>query len=121
MKISQLSTDEATALLIEILPYVDNLVNDEAFCKEIARKTEFKSTIGDFMMQGAQKIVALLPIILKSHKNDLYCILGAVYKMPPEKIGKQKLSETANQIKEIMKDEDLVGFFKSHGDAETKK
>ena len=121
MKISQLSTDEATALLLEIMPFVDNLVSDEEFCKEIAKKTEFRSTLGDFMVQGAQKIVTLVPVILKNHKNDFYGIISAIYKIPPEKIGKQTLTETVNQVKELLKDEDLIGFFKLHGDAEVKK
>jgi hypothetical protein len=115
MKISELTTDEAAYTLCELVPYVNNIVVDENLVNALSDKinSEGAKTKAEVMLFGAEKINKLMPIIFKTHKEDVFGILAVLRSCTVEEIAKQNVIKTAIQIKEIINDKELVSFFKS--------
>lgn len=118
-KLSQLSTDECLDLLCAATPYVMNIVSDEELTKTIGKaiKTENMTRAG-VLIAGAEKLSSLVPIIAKTHRSDLYGIVAAVNNVEPEKIAKQNVIHTGIQIRDIIKDKELMSFFRSFAESE---
>lgn len=116
MKLSDLTTDQSLNVLCEITPFVSNIVKDDEIINTIGKAIDTKkmTKIGVFMA-GIDRIAALVPSLLQTHRSDVYGILASVNMTKPEKISKQKLTETMAQINEVVHDEDLITFFKSFG------
>lgn len=115
MKISNLTTDEALDVLCEITPYVENILSDEELLEELKNKVEDgkKLTRAEVYAYGIEKINSLVKILLKKRRDDVYGILGALNNVPKEEIAKQNFITTGNQIREVIKDKELMDFFKS--------
>ena len=60
-----------------------------------------------------QKIGQWIPLILKKHREDTLGILAAVNETTVEAVKKQSVLKTMRQIQEIVKDKDMLNFFKS--------
>ena len=118
-KLSQLSTDECLDLLCAATPYVMNIVSDEELTKTIGKaiKTENMTRAG-VLIAGAEKLSSLVLIIAKTHRSDLYGIVAAVNNVEPEKIAKQNVIYTGIQIRDIIKDKELMSFFRSFAESE---
>lgn len=112
MKIAEFTTDEGLDVLCEITTPLGNIVNDQALVKALQNKTEKGLSEAEYMLKGTQMISEIIPVVLKTHRDDLYHILGALNKKSVEEIGSQSIIETVNQIKELMGDKDLQSFFK---------
>ncbi len=115
MRISEMETGQICDLLCEITPYVEGIVKDEELLAEL-RKTITKDEISnraELLALGAAKASKLIPIILKKRKSDLFGILGALNGKTAEEIEKQNFIKTMSQIREIVKDKELIDFFKS--------
>ena len=69
------------------------------------------------MLLGAQKITAVIPLLLKTHRHDIYAILSIVGEKSVEDVAAQNIMATMWQMKELLNDKELVSFFKSwaHG------
>ncbi len=119
MKISKLSTDEALDLFCRITPYVTNIVSDEALMDTIgsALNTEGMTKAG-IMIAAAEKVTALVPIVLRNHRADVYGIVAAVNGMEPDEIARQNFLKTSVQIRDICRDKELVSFFRSFAQQE---
>ena len=115
MKLSQMTTDKATDVLCEIAPYFMNIVTDEELVGELKSAIDFKetNTMAEKIALTVGKISKILPILLKKRKTDLFGILGALNEKSVEEIAKQNILKTMSQIKDISKDKELLGFFKS--------
>lgn len=121
MRLSDLTTDETLDVLCEITPCVERIIKDENIIGTIGKAVDTKGmTQTGMLMAGLEKIGAVVPMLLRDHRKDIYLILGAVNKADAEEISAQKLSKTLEQIDEIIHDEDLLRFFKSFGRAEQK-
>ena len=120
MRLSELTTDESLDALCLLTPYINNIIIDQSLAEELRRKIDPKQTKtkAEVMLEGARKINAVVPIILKNHRADVYGILSVVNKKPLELIGKQNFLVTAAQIRELVKDKALVDFFKSCAEQE---
>lgn len=120
MKISELSTNEGVNVLCELSPYVLNITSDEELLAELktavsAGKT---TTQAEWIALGVAKIAKLIPIIFKKRKDDVFGILAVMNGKSVEQVKKQNLLVTAKQIKELIKDKDLLDFFVSCADSE---
>lgn len=116
MKLSKLTTDETLDVLCEITPCVERIVKDESIINTIGTAVDTKGmTKTGVLMAGLDRIGALVPVLLKDHREDIYHILGAVNRVDPAQIAAQKLTVTLAQIDEVLHDEDLLIFFKSFG------
>lgn len=113
-KISELTTEEAVDYLCEMTPYVANISADEELLKVLREKLEgaAKASRAEIYTFGAAKITKLVPILLKTHRNDVFGVLSVANGVPVEEIGKQNIMETMKQVKELCADEELLSFFK---------
>lgn len=116
MKFSDLTTDQSLNVLCEITPFVSNIVKDDKIVNTIGKATDTKkmTKVGVFMA-AVDRISALVPSLLQTHRADVYGILAAVNMTKPEKIAAQKLTDTMAQINELVRDEELITFFRSFG------
>lgn len=121
MKLSDLTTDETLDVLCEITPCVERIVKDEGIIGTIGKAVDTNGlTQAGVLMTGLEKIGAVVPALLKTHRADLYHILGAVNRMEPAEIAAQKLTVTLTQIDDVLHDEDLLTFFRPFGRRERK-
>lgn len=116
MKLSELTTDETLDVLCEITPCVERIVKDEKIINIAGKAIDTKGmTQTGVLMSALDRIGALVPAMLKDHRSDIYCILGAVNRIDPAQIAAQKLTETLAQIDDVFHDEELLSFFRSFG------
>ena len=122
MKISELSTDRAADVLCEVSVYALPILSDEELMDTLKKKIDSTGTMtrAEVLAEGAAKIGALVPIVLKKHKTDVFGLLAVLNETTAEKIAAQNIIETLRQAKDIAKDRDLLDFFKSCAQEETK-
>ena len=115
MKLSEMTTDRAMDVLCEITPCIANITADEELLAELRNAIEPKAvkTKAELMVKGVEKITKLAPIVLKKRKADVFGILAALNEKTAEEIGKQNIIATMAQVREVVKDKDLMDFFKS--------
>lgn len=120
MKLSEISTERAVDVLCELTPYISNIVTDEDLVAEIRKSIDPKNAANrlELYAMGVEKINKLIPIVFKARKEDVFGIIGVLNEKSPEEISRQNFLVTANQIREIVKDKDLIGFFKSCAEVE---
>lgn len=114
MKLSEFNTNEAADVLCEITPLLDNICTDEALVEKIGKAIDQTgmSKYGLYM-ETLHRLSNATPVLLRTHRLDVFGILGLLNKKTIDEIGAQPLMETLNQIKEMLQDEELVAFFGS--------
>ena len=115
MKISELTTNEGLDVLCEITPYLGAIVTDDELVAELKRKTDVsnESTQAQVWAAALDKLTKLMPIILKTHRSDVYGIVGAVNGKTEDEIARQGFIKTASEIRDIINDKEFKDFFKS--------
>ena len=115
MKISQLSTDRAMDVLCEIAAPVTAIVTDEEIINELKSAVDFDkaNTMAEKVALITAKFTKILPLILKKRKFEVFCVLASLNEKTVEEISAQNIIRTMSQIKDIAKDKELLGFFKS--------
>ncbi len=115
-KLSEFGTDECLDVLCEITPHIVNIVSDEEIMNAIGKPMD-KTTVTKVgvMLLGAQKITAVVPLLLKTHRADIYAILSVMGGKSVEEVAKQSTMATLWQIKTLSEDKELLSFFKSWG------
>lgn len=115
MKLSELSTDQALDALCELTPYISNITSDEELVKTLGKVIEFdenQNMYGRFALLTG-RAGELAPLLLKTHRADVYGILSVVNQRSAADIAAQKITVTIQQIREVFQDEDMLHFFKS--------
>lgn len=119
---SELSTDEALEVVLQIAQPITNLIDDEALVKEMQKSMPKGETTRIAMQRfGLAKIVKLLNIALKQHREDVYAILAPFNGLTLEEIGKQNFLITCKQVYDLVNDKGFVDFFKSYLGGEQNK
>lgn len=120
MKISQMTTEQATDVLCELTPSITEILSDTELIGELnkAVNAEEVKTMGAKIVLFGEKITKIVPILLKKKRKCVYRILGVLNEKTVDEISKQNFLTTALQIREITKDKDLIDFFKSCRDSE---
>lgn len=134
MKLSELSTDRAADALCELAPYVANIIEDEEIISALDRampkkpdgeeptggekneEEKVRANRSDGFATGLRmfgEIGRMAPVLLKTHRPDVYGILSVMNERPAAEIAAQKLTETMRQVKELFRDGEFVAFFKS--------
>lgn len=106
-----LSTDKAVDILIEITPYVADIINDSDLRKVIDKYKKAPEKQIEYFSE-------LIPTFLKKHREPVYIILAALNETTVEEIKAQPFAVTVKQIKEIANDKELISFFTSFAKAE---
>ena len=120
MKFSEMSTDQAADFLCEITPMVANIAADDELLGELRKAIDPKKAANraEMLLLGAEKITKIMPILLKKRRSDVFNILGALNGVDADAIAHQNIFTTMKQLKEIVKDKELLDFFKSCADSE---
>lgn len=121
MKLSELDTSRAADVLCEAGAYALNILTDEELAAELKSKIGSSGGLSRLELYafGVQKISALLPIVLKKHRDDVFGILAAVNGCAVNYIASQNIMATMQMVKELVSDKDMIDFFKSCAPAET--
>ena len=90
--------------------YALNILTDDELRESLKAQID---AAGERYAIGAQKIGQWIPLILKKHREDTLGILAAVNETTVEAVKKQSVLKTMRQIQEIVKDKDMLNFFKS--------
>lgn len=119
MKLSQLNTDEALDVLCEITPLISSIVSDDALMTTLGKAVKREGlTKAGIMLLGAEKLTKLAPILLKDHRAEVYGVVAALNQTTAEEIASQNIIKTSAQIREILRDKDLLAFFRSCAEPE---
>lgn len=125
MKLSELNTDKALDALCELTPYISNIAEDnnvvsaldaimpeeneeQAKEGEQAKENGFAATFR--IMSGFSRMI---PVLLKTHRSDVYGILSITNEKPVSEIASQPINDTIRQVREAFQDSELISFFKS--------
>lgn len=110
MKITEMNNEQAAETLIRIADPIGNICDD----KEAAYLMRFIADAGDTPL--IETIGKLIPkavaFLMKSHKKDLYEIIGGLTFQTVAQVEKMNFIETVNVLRESY-DEVLSGFFTS--------
>lgn len=108
MKISEMTNDQATDAIIRIAPAISNICDDDDMLSVI----DELGKLGEMnLLTAVGKILPkVTTLALKTHKNDLYEIIGALQMKPAAVVGKMNFAETIKAVKESY-DDILAGFF----------
>lgn len=113
-KLSERSTDEVANYFCVIAVPAENIITDNDFIESIGKgmKTEGMTQIG-ILSAAMSRITKLIPILLKTHRIDMYTIISEYYGVEPEEIGRQSFLKTLKMAKDAFNDKELMAFFKS--------
>lgn len=122
-KISELGTDECCEVLCMIARPVQNIVDDKKLMATIgtAISKDAKSglTAVGMVMAASSRIVSALPVLLRDHREDVYAILSAVGGVSVDEVKGQNIITTMQEVKEVLKDKELLDFFRPSTHMET--
>lgn len=108
MKLSQMTNDQAAEALIELSIPIGNICDDDEFTKVI---DEYKAIKDIPVIQAIGKILPkVLVALLRTHKADVYQIIGILNGCPASKIAKMNFAETLKLVRDSY-DEVIHGFF----------
>lgn len=129
MKLSELNTDRALDVLCELTPYASSIMEDEQILSALDgfmnRNTDEKKKTNesgtdenDASMVGKGikmfgGLVKNIPLLLKTHRCDVYGILSVMNERPVAEIAAQPIRNTIQQTRELFRDPELLSFFKS--------
>lgn len=120
IKISELTTDNGIDVLCEVIPYVEDIITDEELVNEIKGKLNLSNGASklEFYVVLVAKISKIAPILLKKKRSAIYGILAVFNDVSVEEISKQNFIITLRQIKELVKDKQVMELFTSSGKSE---
>lgn len=120
MRLSEISTERAMDVLCELTAPVSSIVTDAALMDELRAvvKPEQASTRAELIAVCMVKLGKLMPIVFRTHREDVYAILAIINEQSAEEIARQNVLVTMCRIREIIKDKDLLDFFKSCADTQ---
>ena len=111
-KLSDLGTDECMDVLCVIAPSIQGIVDDKDIVSTLGKAVDKKGmTTAGVLMAAASKLVGAVPMLFKTHREDVYNILSSVGGVTVDEVKSQNMLDTMQQIKEILQDKPLLDFF----------
>lgn len=111
-KLSDLGTDECLDVLCTIAPSIQAIVEDKDIMTALGKAIDKKGlTKAGVLMTAASKLVGAVPLLFKTHREDVYNILSTVGGVTVEEVKAQNMLDTMQQLKEILQDKPLLDFF----------
>lgn len=108
MKISEMTTEQGADILLALTPIITDFASDDEF-KNIFTVTEDK----DSTLLGAERLEKVVKYLLKNKRETVFELLGLMNGKTASEIAKQSFIKTAIQVKDLVKDKELLDFFKS--------
>lgn len=108
MKLSEMSTEKAADALMLLAPEIQPLLLDAQLMSELRKGTKDKDKAVE---TGAMKLATLVPVILGKYRPNVFRILAALNDKTPEEIAAQNVLVTIRQLKEMIRDKELLDFF----------
>lgn len=123
LKISEMTTEKATDVICEIVPFIEEIVSDDEFINTVKEKIDVTKDTNKFELYTfmLEKITKVIPIMLKKKRNAVYGILAAFNEKSIDEIAKQNIIITISQINTLVKDKELTELFTSLGKSEKRK
>lgn len=115
MKLSQMSTDGALDALCQIAPFVADIATDPEIRAELSAGIDASkgNTLAERFALMAEKLSKVIPLFLKNRRESIFGILAVLNETDVESIAKQNIMQTMKQIRDIVKDKELLDFFQS--------
>lgn len=111
-KLSDLGTDECMDVLCAIAPSIQEIVDDNDIMNALGKAIDKNGlTTAGVFMAATSKLVGAVPMLFKTHREDVYNILSSVGGVTVEDIKAQNMLDTMQQTKEILQDKPLLDFF----------
>lgn len=111
-KLSDLGTDECMDVLCTIAPNIQAIVDDKDIMNALGKAVDKKGmTTAGVLMAAASKLVGAVPMLFKTHREDVYNILSSIGGVTVDEVKSQNMLDTMQQIKEILQDKPLLDFF----------
>ena len=111
-KLSDLGTDECMDVLCAIAPSIQEIVDDNDIMNALGKAIDKNGlTTAVVFMAATSKLVGAVPMLFKTHREDVYNILSSVGGVTVEDIKAQNMLDTMQQTKEILQDKPLLDFF----------
>ena len=106
-------------VLCTIAPSIQAIVDDKDIMSTLGKAVDKKGlTAAGVLMAAASKLVGAVPMLFKTHREDVYNILSSVGGVTVEDVKAQNILDTMRQMNEILQDKPLLDFFgwSKHGD-----
>lgn len=115
MKISEFTTDTGLDVLCELVPHAGAIITDDDLKAELRRKLNLEkdATQAEIYAAGLDKLSKLIPIVLKKRRDEVYALLAILNETTVDTIKRQNFLKTAAEIRDVVKDKELMDFFKS--------
>lgn len=111
-KLSDLGTDECMDVLCEIAPSIQEIVDDKDIMNALGKAIDKNGlTAAGVLMAATSKLVGAVPMLFKTHREDVYNIISSVGGITVEDVKAQNMLDTMLQMKEILQDKPLLDFF----------
>lgn len=113
MRLKEMTTDQATKVLVMIAEPAAEIMEDEKALQMIEKMGKMQHATN--AAQIAFLIRYAVPLLLRDHKIATYTVLSAMTGKSVDEIGAQNINDTLNDIQGCL-DRDLIGFFTSAAD-----
>ena len=111
-KLSDLGTDECMDVLCSIAPSIQEIVDDKDIMNVLGKAIDKNGlTTAGVFMAATSKLVGAVPMLFKTHREDVYNILSSVGGVTVDEVKSQNMLDTMKQMKEILQDKPLLDFF----------
>lgn len=115
MRLSEMSTDQLFDCLADITVPVANIVQDAEVLSAL-QSVSGASKEGRPVAEVAASFVAkIIPAALKTHRDDVLCVIGALSGKSVQTLREQNGLLTIKEAKDIV-DKDLIDFFRQSAD-----
>lgn len=99
-------------VLCAIAPSIQEIVDDNDIMNALGKAIDKNGlTTAGVFMAATSKLVGAVPMLFKTHREDVYNILSSVGGVTVEDIKAQNMLDTMQQTKEILQDKPLLDFF----------
>ena len=115
MKFSELTTDNALDVFCEVIPYIEQIMNDEELVAELKKELDIDENTTNVEKTAIvlSKVKVIAPIILKKRRDDVLGIVAAINGVSVKDIKEQNVVKTLIQVREVLNDKEFMDFFKS--------
>ena len=118
MALKDFTTDQAADVLVRLSAPLSNIATDEKIMETVGKSidTTGLTQVGR-NIEAMKRVFTSLPLLLGTHKNDVFEVISIVNGKTVEDVAAQPITVTIKEIKEIVKDKDLLDFFSEFGPA----